>query len=186
LNAFSQNAETKFSSLKASFNMKDGVAAMGDLKLDADAFTVSGGGTLDIGKQKLSLSLFPEFKDKKQGLNGYGLPVKLAGGWDGVGLSLDWDWLAQKAVGDVKGKVTSSIQDELKKQLGGSAFGNLLGPGATPAPPSPAATAAQPAAPQSAGQTAPAQTPTQAPTSDKDKLKDAAKKQLNKLLGKGN
>ncbi|HVY90312.1 MAG TPA: AsmA family protein [Hyphomonadaceae bacterium] len=179
LNAFSKDAQTKFSGLKASFNMKDGVAAMSDLKLDAEGIAVAGGGALDIGKQKLSLSLFPQFNSKSQGLNGYGLPVKLAGGWDGVGLSLDWDWLAQKAVGDVKGKVANSIQDELKKQLGGSAFSGLLGQGAT-------AAAAQPAASQSAGQAAPSQQPAETPKSDKDKLKDAAKNQLNKLLGKGN
>jgi len=190
LAAFGSDQQTKFNNLGASFSMKDGVAAMADLKLDAGAFNVAGGGSLDIGKQKLSLSLFPEFKDKKAGLNGYGLPIKLAGGWDGVNLALDWDWLAKKATSGVKEKVTNEIQDELKKQLGGD-FSNLLGikggtqaPASTPAPapaqqpaPAPADQAAQPAQP-------PATPPASKPQTVEEKAKAEAQKALDKLLGR--
>jgi AsmA protein len=190
LAAFGADQQTKFNTLGASFTMKDGVAAMADLKLDAGAFNVSGGGSLDVGKQKLSLSLFPEFKDKKAGLNGYGLPIKLAGGWDGVNLALDWDWLAKKATSDAKTKVTSEIQDELKKQLGGD-FSKLLGvkggtqaPSSTPAPapaqqpaPAPADQAAQPAQP-------PAAPPASKPQTVEEKAKAEAQKALDKLLGR--
>ncbi|RYG27771.1 MAG: AsmA family protein, partial [Burkholderiales bacterium] len=96
LGAFSANSQTSFNALNAGFAMKDGVALLTGLKLDADSFNVSGGGALDIGKQQIVLSLFPEFKDKKAGLNGFGLPIKLEGGWGGVGLSLDWDFLREK------------------------------------------------------------------------------------------
>jgi len=185
LAAFGANQQTKFNNLGASFAMKDGVAAMADLKLDAGAFNVAGGGSLDIGRQTLSLSLFPEFKKKSEGLNGYGLPIKLSGGWDGVSVALDWDWLAQKATSDVKAKVTNEIQDELKKQLGGS-LSDLLGvkggqqaPASTPAP----APAPQPADQAPAPQQ-PAAPPAEKPQSVEDKAKEEAAKALNRLLGR--
>jgi len=185
LAAFGANQQTKFNNLGASFAMKDGVAAMADLKLDAGAFNVAGGGSLDIGRQRLSLSLFPEFKKKSEGLNGYGLPIKLSGGWDGVSVALDWDWLAQKATSDVKAKVTNEIQDELKKQLGGS-LSDLLGvkggqqaPASTPAP----APAPQPADQAPAPQQ-PAAPPAEKPQSVEDKAKEEAAKALNRLLGR--
>jgi AsmA protein len=187
LAAFGANQKTTFNNLGASFAMKDGVAAMADLKMDSGSFIVSGGGSLDIGKQKLSLSLFPEFKDKKQGLNGYGLPLKLSGGWNGVNLNLDWDWLAKKATADAKTKVTNEIQDELQKQLGGK-LGDLLGKGAKPpaATPAPAAETptAQPAAPAQQPAQQPAAPPASQPKTLEEKAKDEGKKALDKLLGK--
>lgn len=186
LSAFGASQQTKFNNLGASFVMKDGVAAMADLKLDAGAFNVAGGGSLDIGKQKLSLSLFPEFKNKSDGLNGYGLPIKLAGGWDGVDVALDWDWLAKKATSDAKAKVTTEIQDELKKQLGGS-LSDLLGvkggqqaPASTPAP----APAQQPADEAQPAPSPATPAPAQQPKSVEDKAKEEAAKALNKLLGR--
>jgi AsmA protein len=188
LNAFGKDAQTKFGNLNANFAMKDGVAVMADLKMDADAFTVSGGGALDIGQQKLSLSLFPEFESKNAGLNGYGLPLKLAGGWDGVGVSMDWDFLAKKAVGAAQAKVTNEIQDELKKQLGNE-LGGLLGVGGKSQPPasSPAPAPAQPAPPPASepaptGEAAPAAPPAETPKSAEDRLKDEAEKALGKLF----
>jgi AsmA protein len=188
LAAFGANQKTTFNNLGASFAMKDGIAAMADLKMDSGSFIVSGGGSLDIGKQKLSLSLFPEFKDKKQGLNGYGLPLKLSGAWTGVNLALDWDWLAKKATADVKTKVTDEIQGELQKQLGGK-LGDLLGKGKPPAAaPTPAPAAETPAAPPAAQAPQPAQQPATPPASQpktlEEKAKEEGKKALDKLLGK--
>lgn len=179
LSAFGESKSTKFNALNASFNMKDGVAAMADLKLDTSVMTVSGGGSLDIGDQKLSLSLYPELKNKNEGVKGYGLPVKLAGSWTGVNLSIDFDWLAQRAVSDARARVTSEIEDELKKQLGGD-FGKLFGrgsqqqqqPAAQPAP-APAEQPAQPAPQQQ--QAAPAQPA---------KPEDAVRNELNRALGR--
>jgi AsmA protein len=187
LAAFGANQQTKFNNLGASFAMKDGVAAMADLKLEAGSFNVAGGGSLDIGRQRLSLSLFPEFKNKNEGLNGFGLPIKLAGGWDGVKVSLDWDWLLSKATSGVKAKVTNEIQDELKKQLGGS-LSDLLGTKsgsqapATPAP-APAQQPAQTPA-QDAPAPQPATPPAEKPQSVEDKAKAEAQKALDKLLGR--
>ncbi len=188
LGAFSSTAQTNFNALNAGFAMKDGVALLTGMKMDSDAFTVSGGGALDIGRQQVTLSLFPEFKDKKAGLNGYGLPIKLAGGWEGVGLNLDWDFLREKAVSGLQTKASAQIQDELKEL--GDGLRTKLGLGkaspaspqaqtpASPAP-APAADEGQPAAPAQ-----PSTTAAETPKSAEDRLKSEADKALNRLFGK--
>lgn len=177
LSAFGAGQSTTFNDLKASFSMKDGVAAMADLKVENSLMTVSGGGSLDIGGQKLSLSLFPEFKDRNAGVKGYGLPVKLSGDWTGVNLAFDFDWLVQRAVADVRAKVTTEIEDELKKQLGGD-FANIFGAGRPAAPPAPATPPA--AAPTGESPTEAPPAPAPAP---KPSVEDRAKQELNKALG---
>lgn len=189
LGAFSANSQTNFKALNAGFSMKNGVALLTGLSMDADTFNVSGGGALDIGKQQVMLSLFPEFKDKKAGLNGLGLPIKLEGGWDGVGLSLDWDFLREKAVSGLQAKADAQIQDELKNL--GDGLRSKLGFGkssTTPQAQTPATPAPAPATPTAEAQSeAPAQ-PSQAaqepPKSAEDRLKQEADKALNKLFGK--
>jgi hypothetical protein len=94
LGAFSSNSQTNFKALNAGFAMKDGVAMLTGMTMDADAFTVSGGGALDIGKQQVALSLSPNSRTRRQAQRLWP-PIKLAGGWDGVGLSLDWDFLRE-------------------------------------------------------------------------------------------
>jgi AsmA protein len=178
LSAFGPNAQTSFNDLKASFKMQDGVAAMADLGLDAGPMTVTGGGSLDIGKQSLAFSLFPEFKDKNEGVKGYGLPVKLAGGWGGVKASFDYDFLAQRAVSDVKAKVTNEIEKELSKQLGGN-LSSILGVGAKPAGQTPAADSAAPAAPSDPA--APAAQP--APTAPAETAEERLRREAEKALG---
>jgi uncharacterized protein involved in outer membrane biogenesis len=182
LNAFGGSKTTKFNSLNASFNMKNGVAAMSDLKLDAGVMSVSGGGSLDVGGQKLSLSLYPELKNKKEGVNGFGLPVKLAGGWDGVSLGIDYDWLLKRATSGVTTKVQDEIESQLKKQLGGD-LGSLVGKKPTPATPEPASQPAPAPQPNAAPAPAPQAQPA-APAKPEDKAKKEINKALGKLLGK--
>ena len=133
------------------------------------------------------MSLFPEFKDKKAGLNGYGLPMKLSGGWNGVALSLDWDFLREKATTGLQAKAGTQIQNELNKLGGG--LRDKLGLGsskpaqeaqapASPAP-APAPVEGQPAAPAQ-----PSQAAAETPKSAEDRLKAEADKALNRLLGK--
>ncbi len=182
LGAFSASSQTAFDALNAAFTMDKGKAVLTELKMNADTFSVSGNGSLDIGKQEVTLRLFPEFKDKKAGLNGYGLPLNLSGGWDGIGLSLDWDFLVKNAAS----KATGKIEDELKKKLGGDLQG-LLGGGSKPAQgaQTPAAPAPAPAPAAPGDQAAPAQPAAEAPMSAEDRLKAEAQKKLNKLLGRG-
>jgi AsmA protein len=189
LSAFGNNAQTRFGDMKASFTMAKGVAAMADLKLDSDVISVSGGGNLDIGQQKLSLSLYPEYKNKNEGVKGYGLPVKLSGSWTGVNLSLDYDWLIQRAAGDARARVSTEIEKELRKQLGDD-FSTSLGLGAKPKPAmetKPAATnpPPAPAVPGTGDGATPAPSIAPAPTlpkSTEDKLRGEAKKALGNLF----
>lgn len=148
--AFGQNATTAFRNLNANFSMEDGVAAIANLKLQSGDIAVSGGGALDIGDQSLSFTLFPEFANSSSGVNGYGLPVKFAGDWNGVRASLDFDWLIQRAQADAKTRVQDEIQKELRESLGDE-FSNLFGNRSS-----------GPTTPQPAGQTAPATDPSEA------------------------
>jgi len=182
--AFSSAAQTRFNELNAGFAMKDGVAVLTGMQIEASGMTVSAGGALDIGKQQLTLNLFPEFTDKKQGLNGYGLPLKLSGGWTGIQFAPDWGWLADKATAAARNQVELKINDELQNLTGDLRDRLGLGgarkpPAATPAPASPAETP-PPATPE--GQ---ASAPPEAakPPSAEDRLKAEAEKAFNKLFG---
>ncbi len=171
LSAFGKDAQTQFQDMKASFSVKDGIAAMQDLKIENDLMTINGGGSLDLGAQTLSLSLFPELRNAGSGLNGYGLPVKLSGGWGGVNVGFDFDWLAKRATADAKARVSSEIEKELRNQLGEDAA-RILSGGKAPA--------ADPAQPAGDGQ-APAPPP---PANVEDLLKREAGKALGDLFKK--
>lgn len=190
--AISPIAQTRFDALQTNFVMADGVALLTDMNIDTGAMTIAAGGALDIGRQQLTLNLFPQFDDRKAGLNGYGLPMKLSGGWSGVSFAPDWGWLADKATAAARTEAESKIEDELK-DLGDSIRGRLgLGapkpaPATTPAPaPAPDAIpeAAPPGTPQADGEPAgpPAQ-PTPPPQSAEDRLKAEAQKALGRLFG---
>ena len=191
--AISPLAQTKFETLKTSFVMSEGVAMVTGLNIDAPGFTLSGGGALDIGRQQASLNLFPQYKDKSSGLNGYGLPLELAGSWGGIKLSLDWGWLADKATASLRDRAQDEIEDELQKITGD--LGAKLGLGKPKPPATPAPAPATPAAPDPAaqqpadGETAAAEPsapgPAQPPAaSAEDRLKSEAQKALDRLLGR--
>ena len=189
--AISPIARTRFDALQTNFVMADGVAMLTDMNIDTGAMTIAAGGALDIGRQQLTLNLFPQFDDRKAGLNGYGLPMKLSGSWTGVSFAPDWGWLADKATASAKAEAESKIEDELK-DLGDSIRGRLgLGapkpaPQAAPAP-APAATqdtpeAASPAPVEGQPVVPPAPTPPP-PKSAEDRLKAEAQKALGRLFG---
>jgi AsmA protein len=189
--AISPIAQTRFDALQTNFVMADGVAILTDMNIDTGAMTIAAGGALDIGRQQLTLNLFPQFDDRKAGLNGYGLPMKLSGSWTGVTFAPDWGWLADKATASAKAQAESKIEDELK-DLGDSIRGRL-GLGA-PKPAPPAAPAPAPAAtpdPPAAASPAPADDqpavppapPAPAPQSAEDRLKAEAQKALGRLFG---
>lgn len=184
-------AKTEFETLKTSFVMSDGVAMVTGLNIDADTFTLTGGGALDIGKQQAMLNLFPRYKSTSSGLNGYGLPLELAGSWGGIKLSFDWDWLKDKAAAALRNRANAEIEDEVQKITDDLASKFGFGrPKPAPAAPTPAA----PATPPSEGAEAPAgeepaaepapATPETAPQSVEDRLRDEAKKQMDRLLGR--
>ena len=189
--AISPIAQTRFGALRTNFVMADGVAMLTDMDIDTGAMTIAAGGALDIGRQQLTLNLFPRFDDRSAGLNGYGLPMKLSGSWTGVTFAPDWGWLIDKATASAKAEAESKIEDELK-DLGESIRGRLGLGAKKPAPPAaPApAPAAAPDTPE-AGTPAPAEgqpavppAPTiPAPQSAEDRLKAEAQKALGRLFG---
>lgn len=184
--AFSSAAQTRFNQLNAGFAMKDGVAVVTGMQIEASGMTISAGGALDIGNQQVTLNLFPEFTDRKQGLNGYGLPLKLSGSWTGIKFAPDWDWLADKATSAARSQVESKINDELKGL--GDSLRNRLGLGATKKPPaaSPAPASSPPAeAPATPAPEGQAAAPPEAPRpqSAEDRLKAEAEKAFNRLFG---
>jgi AsmA protein len=190
-------AQTRFENLKTDFIMSEGVAMVAGLSIDADTFTLSGGGALDIGRQQATLSLFPQYKDKASGLNGYGLPMKLSGAWGKIDLAFDWDWLKDKAEAAFRNRANAEIQDELKDFTDGLAdrfgFGKPKPAPATPtpAPATPApAQSESPSAPPAEGEAAaqpqpaaPAPAPP-APLSAEDRLKLEVQKAKDRLLGR--
>jgi uncharacterized protein involved in outer membrane biogenesis len=186
--AFSSIAQTRFNELDAGFAMKDGVAVLTGMEIDAGGMVISAGGAFDIGQQQLTLNLFPEFTDKKQGLNGYGLPIKLSGSWTGISFAPDWGWLADKATAAARGRVESEINDELQNLTG--SIRDRLGIGGakaptTPATPAPAPVPGETPAPLPApaeGQ-APATPETAQQPSAEDRLKAEAEKAFNRLFG---
>lgn len=191
--AFASGAQTKFNELNANFVMADGVAVVTGMNIDAGTMTIDAGGALDIGRQQLTFNLYPQFADKKSGLNGYGLPLKLSGSWTGITFTPDWGWLADKATAAARNKVQSEIQDELKGLgdsirdrlgLGGSKPATTPAPVATPTP-APATTPETPAAtPAPAeGEATATPAPAEKPMSAEDRLKAEAKKAMNKLFG---
>ena len=186
--AISPIAQTRFGALRTNFVMADGVAMLTDMDIDTGAMTIAAGGALDIGRQQLTLNLFPRFDDRSAGLNGYGLPMKLSGSWTGVSFVPDWGWLIDKATASAKAEAESKIEDELK-DLGDSIRGRLGLGGKKPAAPAPAP-AATPDTP-AAGTPAPAEgkpavppaPTTPSPQSAEDRLKAEAQKALGRLFG---
>jgi uncharacterized protein involved in outer membrane biogenesis len=189
--AISPIAQTRFDALQTNFVMADGVALLTDMNIDTGAMTIAAGGALDIGRQQLTLNVFPQFDDRKAGLNGYGLPMKLSGSWTGVSFAPDWGWLADKATASAKAEAKSKIEDELKDL--GDSIRSRRGLGATkPAPaaapaPAPAATPDTPAAgspaPAEGQPAAPPAPTTPSPLSAEDRLKTEAQKALGRLFG---
>jgi AsmA protein len=178
--SFGANSRTAFDGMTVNFTMKDGLAATNDLKFNADSLTMAGGGWLDLGGQKLGLSLFPEFRDRGQGVDGYGLPLKVSGGWTGVRFEPDFGWLRQRVVSGVRTRAETEVQNLLRDQLGGR-FSGLLGQ--QPAAPQPAPSGS----PAPSSSPAPATSPTPAPSaspsrSAEDSLREEGRRALRDLL----
>ena len=131
---------TQFKDLVSGFNIQNGVVTVKDFKLSGKGILAQGGGTLDIGNQKIDFSLRPRLIDdqgnpKGSGLAGFGIPVRLSGSFNNVKAGLDTDLL-----GDiVKARAKAKAADEIKDRVGGP-LGDILGgvlggtPGSSPAP----------------------------------------------------
>lgn len=184
--AFGSSASTAFRNLAANFSMQDGVAAIANMKFQTGTVAVSGGGSLDVGNQAVSFTLFPEFADSSSGVNGYGLPVKFQGDWNGVQASVDFDWLVQRATADARTRVQAEIRNELEEQLGDN-FSGLFGsrqstPVAAPAEPSSGAQTSQDDA--NAGEAAPtSEAPPAEPAQQRETPEELLRREAGRALG---
>ncbi len=182
-----QKKKTDFSEMKASFNIKNGIAHNEDLSMKAPLFRLSGAGDIDIGNESLNYTAKPTLVKTLKGqegaelnaLDGLTIPVKITGtfsapkyGFDysEVGVALAKSNLVDKIGGTkgeaVKGLLNGNKEDALKSLLGNK----------KPADTSPTEGTTGTNTTGNSGTAAPAE---QKPETTEDK----AKKKLNKLLG---
>ena len=137
--------KTDFSQLTASFNIQNGVADNRDLVMVGPLLRLTGGGTIDIGNERLDYSALPRLVASIEGQGaqieqgrGIAIPVKVSGPWERPKVKVDLERLmndpelAQNAINEV-GKALENkeeLNNILKGLLGG---GNQQNPnGAAP------------------------------------------------------
>lgn len=179
-----QKQKTDFSEMKASFNIKNGVAHNDDLTMKAPLFRLAGSGDIDIGNQSLNYTAKPTLVKTLKGqegadlnaLDGLTIPVKVSGTFSAPKYGIDYSAVGVAlAKSNLTDKMGGSNNQAVKDLLGGNkedALKSLLG-GKKKDTPAADTTGAAPA-------TEPAPATTEAkPESAEDK----AKKKLNKILG---
>jgi AsmA protein len=130
--------KTDFSELKATFQIKDGVAQNSDLQLVSPLLRVSGAGTVRLPERTLDYTVKPklvaslEGQEGEKGLSGIEVPVRITGSWDkpeyqadlkGILANPDKTVEAIKKIGKkFKGKDANEIVDQVfgKSDDGGS------------------------------------------------------------------
>jgi len=116
--------KTEFTEMKASFQIRNGVAHNEDLALRSPALRVTGAGDIDIGNNTINYLAKATVVDptKAQGgaelnqLKGVTVPVKLSGSLDAPGYQVDVTALAVDAA---KQEVQQKAQDFLQRKLPG-------------------------------------------------------------------
>jgi len=172
---------TAFKDLLSGFEIVNGVVTVKDFKLSGKGILAEGGGKLDIGNQKIDFSLRPRLTDdaglpKGSGLAGFGIPVRLSGGFNNVSAGLDTDLLKDIVAARAKAKAADEIKDRVGGPLG-DILGGVIGgraPDLAPAPaPAPAPDSAPaPDTPPASGGDAPAEAaPEDAPKKKSDEEK---------------
>lgn len=109
--------------------IKNGVVSIGDFSLSGNNVLADGGGTLDLGNQKVDFSLRPRLTEGK-GLAAFGIPIKLQGNFGSIKAGLGSGLLTKIIADRAKASITQEISDSIGGGLG-SIVGGLLG---TPEP----------------------------------------------------
>ncbi len=121
---------TPFNKLAGLFSIENGVVTVGDFTLKANTVIAEGAGTLDIGRQKIDFSLRPRMQDDKgqpkKGLAGFGIPIKLSGGFGGVRAGLDTELVGKIMAARAQAELQNRITDQMGGELGG-VIGGILG-----------------------------------------------------------
>ena len=121
--AAASTERTDFSSLTASFNIKNGVAHNEDLDVKAPVFRVTGGGNIDIGSSSLDYTTKASLvaTTKGQGgaaadqLSGLTVPVRLSGSFDNLKYDVNYGAVATELA---KSKAGEKLKEKLEERLG--------------------------------------------------------------------
>jgi AsmA protein len=121
--AADKSQQTDFSSLKATFNIRNGVARNDDLSLQSPLLRVGGGGDIDIGQDKINYVVKATIVGTTKGQGGRGVdelsgvtvPVKVSGPLASPAYGLDFSSM----VSDVaKQKAQEALAGELQRRMG--------------------------------------------------------------------
>ncbi len=129
-----RSEKTDFSDLRASFNIRNGVARNDDLIMKSPLLRVGGEGVIDLGSDRIDYLVKPTVvaTSKGQGghdladLSGVTIPVRVEGPLKSPGYTIDYSGLAleygkgilERAVDDMKGEGGRKLGDRLKGLLG--------------------------------------------------------------------
>ena len=136
--ALSPSQETDFSSLTLNGNISNGVANIDTFQMNAPFVRASATGSIDLFNRTLDIRITPRAVNTSsaqgnEGLNGFGIPLKISGSWTSVSGSLDMDFISDLA----RREAGNLIQNELSDRLGEDAsgiLGSVLGGSRTPTP----------------------------------------------------
>ena len=114
---------TDFSSLTASFNIKNGVAHNEDLDVKAPVFRLTGSGNIDIGNSSLDYTTKASLVATAKGqggaqadqLSGLTVPVRLSGGFDNLKYDVNYGAVATELA---KSKAGEKLKEKLEERLG--------------------------------------------------------------------
>ncbi len=111
--------ETDFNAAKASYTIAAGILSSNDLDIDAQLFSATGAGTVDMPKRMVNYRLMPKL------IGAISVPVNVQGPWDKISWSPD---LAGAVVGTA-GNAAKLVEKGAKGlgSLGGGALKGLLG-----------------------------------------------------------
>lgn len=111
------NDRTAFSGMTASWQIRDGIAHNGDLRLTSDAVVVTGSGTVSLPDRSLDYTVRPkllgEGEREGRGLAGIEVPVRMSGSWEHPTYKADAGGAVDELGRRLKGKNTDEIVDEL-------------------------------------------------------------------------
>jgi AsmA protein len=129
--AANQREQTDFSELKASFTIRNGIAHNSDLSAKSPLLRLGGAGDINIGANSMTYvakatvvgSLEGQGGKELAALKGITVPVRVAGPFDALKYTLDFNALAgevvKQKVEEKKEELKSKVQEGLKEQLKG-------------------------------------------------------------------
>jgi AsmA protein len=121
--AEASSERTDFSSMTASFNIKNGVAQNDDLDVKAPVFRITGAGKIDIGNSNLDYVTKAAVVATAKGqggaevdqLSGITVPVRLSGSFDNLKYDVNYGAVATDLA---KSKAGEKLREKLEERLG--------------------------------------------------------------------